>query len=59
MSFLARKGIPKNRRLSRYQCMLASNDREQFQVVFSDLLASVEFSAEIESRKESCRCKSA
>ena len=41
--------------MSRYQffysCMLAPNDGEQFQAVFSNFLASVEFNTEIESMK--------
>ena len=40
-----------------YFCMLAPNDRKQFEAVLSTLLASAEFSTEIECRKESCTCK--
>ena len=36
-----------------YICMLAPNVREQLQAVFSNLLASTEFSTEIESTKKS------
>ena len=52
--FLARKDIKKSENVRQsvfISCMLKPNDIEQFQAVFSNLLASAEFSSKSKLRK--------